>query len=101
MTCGPECRKIQLSTVLPLSDSDRRAIHFALLQQVPCALVCLLLLDGGRLAKVCGVAMLGFWAAAVLIMARRSNSPAPSDIAYLRLGFWPLFALAVGMAQLY
>jgi hypothetical protein len=88
------------STVLPLSDSYRRAINFALFQQVPCALLCLLMLDGGRMAKVCGVVMLGFWAAAALIMARRPNSPGPLDIAFLRWGFLPLFALAVALAQL-
>jgi hypothetical protein len=88
------------STVLPLSDSYRGAIHFALLQQVPCALLCLLLLDGGRTAKVCGVAMLGFWAAAAIIMARRPSSPGPGDITFLRWGFLPLFALALALAQL-
>jgi hypothetical protein len=59
------------------------------------------MLDGGRMAKVCGVAMIGFWAAAALIMARRPNSPRPSDIGFLRWGFVPLFALAVGVAQLF
>ncbi|GIW88127.1 MAG: hypothetical protein KatS3mg108_2451 [Isosphaeraceae bacterium] len=88
------------STVLPFSDTYREAIHFALLQQVPCALLCLLLLDGGRMAKVCGVAVLAFWAAAALIMARRPNSPGPGDIAFLRWGFLPLFALVVVLAQL-
>ncbi len=47
-----------------------------------------------------GVAVLAFWAAAALIMARRPNSPGPGDIAFLRWGFLPLFALVAVLAQL-
>jgi hypothetical protein len=88
------------STVLPLSSLYREAVFFTLRQQVPCALLCLLLLDGGRMAKVCGIAMLGFWSAAALIMARRPRSPGAHDVLFLRWGFLPLFALTASVAQL-
>jgi hypothetical protein len=86
-------------TALPLSPRYRNAVYVTLSQQVPCALVCLLLLDGGRMAKVCGVAMLGFWAAAALVMARRVNAPAPWDLAFLRWGFLPLLAITALLAR--
>jgi hypothetical protein len=88
------------STVLTLTDRYREAVHFTLLQQVPFAVLCLLQLDGGRMARVCGVAMLGLWAAAGLIMARRPTSPQPGDLTFVRWGFLPLFALAALLAQL-
>lgn len=88
------------STVLPLSDHHRGAILFALLQQVPCAVLCLLLLDGGHMARVCGVAMLGFWGAAALVMARRPSPHSPGDLLFLRWGFLPVFALTIALARL-
>ena len=35
------------TTVLPLSDHYRAAIRVSLRQQIPCAILCLLMLDGG------------------------------------------------------
>ncbi|MFO0908303.1 MAG: hypothetical protein U0794_08075 [Isosphaeraceae bacterium] len=86
-------------TVLPLSDSYRGALHFTLAQQVPLAMICLLLLDGGRMSRVCAIAMFGFWAAAALILARRPHTPAAGDLAFLRWGFVPLLALGIALSQ--
>jgi hypothetical protein len=88
------------STTLPLSSLYREAVYFTLRQQVPLALLCLLLLDGGRTAKVCGIAMLGFWVGAVMIIARRPTSPNPGDLAFLRWGFLPIFGLAIILAKI-
>jgi hypothetical protein len=41
-----------------------RALRVALRLQIPIALASMLVLDLGRTARVCGVAMLGFWLAA-------------------------------------
>lgn len=87
------------STVLPLSSFYREAIFFTLRQQVPCALLCLLMLDGGHMARVCGIAMLGFWSAAAMFMARRPQSPSPHDLRFLRWGFLPLFAVTALLVQ--
>jgi hypothetical protein len=88
------------STVLPLSHSYREAVFFTLCQQVPWALLCSLLLDGGRMAKVCAIAMLGFWSAATVFMVRRPQTPTARDLAFLRWGFLPLFGVAALLAQL-
>jgi len=87
-------------TVVSLSTCYRGAVYFALLQQVPCGLLCVLLLDGGRTARVCGIAVLGFWAAAAVVMARRPESPRRSDLVFLRWGFFPLLAWTLLVARL-
>ncbi|QEH39196.1 hypothetical protein OJF2_78080 [Aquisphaera giovannonii] len=86
-------------TVLPLSDDYRGAVYVALLQQVPCALLCSLMLDGGRLARVCGIAVLGFWVAAALIMARRPTAPGRWDRPFLRWGFLPVLATTIALSR--
>jgi hypothetical protein len=63
-------------------------------------LLCLLLLDGGRMARLCAATMLGFWAGAALIMARRPLTPGGRDMAFLRWGFLPLLAAALAWATL-
>jgi hypothetical protein len=83
-----------------LSDSYREAVYFTLRQQVPWALLCSLLLDGGRMAKVCAIAMLGFWLAATFFMVRRPQSPTAHDLTFLRWGFLPLFAVTALLAQI-
>lgn len=90
---------MQLTTIA-LSDRYRRAIWIALLQQIPFAVICLLLLDYGRSARVFGTAMLGFWLSVVLIMARRPIAPSAGDLAFLRYGFWAVFALVVLLGRL-
>ena len=85
------------STVLPLSSRYREAIYFSLSQQVPWALLSLLILDGGNMARICGITMLGFWAAVALMMVRRPLSPSSFDIMFLRWGFLPLYGLVLGL----
>lgn len=77
------------------SSPYRAALRAALFQQVPCALLSVLMLDGGRTARACGVALLGFWAMAALLIARRPAGPRPGDLAALRWGFAPIFVACV------
>ncbi len=84
------------SVVLPLSSRYREAVFFSLLrQQVPWALLSMLLLDGGRVARISGITMLGFWAGVALMMVRRPLSPSSFDIMFLRWGFLPLNVLVI------
>ncbi len=85
------------STVLPLSSRYDEAIYFSLRHQVPWGLLHMLLLDGGRMAWICGVTMLGFWASVALLMVRRPLSPSSIDIMFLRWGFFPLYGVFVGL----
>ena len=77
-----------------------RALRVALGLQIPIALVSMLVLDLGRTARVCGIAMLGFWLAAALIAARRPWTPTPADLRFWRWGFIPCFVLALVCAAL-
>lgn len=85
------------STVLPVTNRYREAIYFSLGQQVPWALLSLLFLDGGNMARICAITMLGFWAALALMMVRRPLSPSSFDIMYVRWGFFPLYSLVLGL----
>lgn len=76
-----------------MTDHYRETVYFAMFQQVPLVLLCTLLLDGGRMVRACGVSVLGFWATAGLLMARRPTSPRPGDLAFLRRRILPQFAL--------
>lgn len=73
-------------------------VKFALLLQVPLALLSLLALDGGIAQKVCGVAMASYLAGACLIWLRRPQSPTRSDLYFLKWGFLPILALATEIA---
>ena len=85
-------------TVLPVSPHYRDTFHLALVQQIPWAVLCLLMLDGGHLAKICGIAMLAFWLFALTCMARRPMLPTRFDIACIRWGFFPLFGFVWAVA---
>ena len=85
------------STVLPLSSRYREAIVFTLIQQVPCALLSLLMLDGGTMAGIFGTTMLGFRAGVALMMVRRPLSPSSFDLMFLRWGFFPLYIRVFGL----
>lgn len=86
--------------VLPVSPLYRGAILQSLRQQVAWGLLCLLLLDGGRGAKVCAATMLGFWAGVAIMMTRRPLAPGRGDLAVLRWGFPPLLVGALTLATL-
>ena len=85
--------------VVPLSPSYREAIRFSLFQQVPWSLLCLLMLDFGRKAKICGITLIAYWAYALAMMVLRPLAPDRMDIVFLRWGFLPLFGVTVALAQ--
>ena len=88
---------MQLSHPLPLSDAYREAIRFALKQHAAIAILCLLVLDGGHLAKLCGLCLAGFWIGIFLMMARRPLAPTHGDLLFARYGFLPLFIAAISI----
>ena len=50
----------------------------------------MLLLDGGVMARVVGVAMLGFWISVGVLMTRRPFQPTQLDLTVIRWGFLPV-----------
>ncbi len=83
-----------------LSSRYREATKVSLALQLPLGLVCLLILDFGRMAQICGVAMLAFWIVAFVIAARRPWSPSLSDLLFWRWGFVGCFAVALLAAEM-
>jgi hypothetical protein len=75
-------------------------IRFTLFQQVPTAILCLLMLDGGQTAKVCGYAMIGFWCGVVIISLRRRSHPSKTDIRFVRWGFLPILVVSFLLATI-
>jgi hypothetical protein len=84
-----------------VSTAYHEPVQFALVQQIPPAVVCLLMLDGGYMARLCGCAVAGFWAGAALLMVQRRLQPSPTDIAYIRWGFFPLLIGSFALAALW
>lgn len=76
------------------------AVRFALFQQVPTALPSLMVLDGGGVAKVCGIAVAGFWGAASLCVARRPVTPTRGDLLRIRFGFFPVLIATAAAAAI-
>ena len=85
--------------LLPLSDDYRGPIHMAVFQQFGVAILCLLMLDGGQLAKMCGLVMLGFWSGVALMMICRPLNPTPMDKLFIRFSFVPLFVACEVIAR--
>jgi hypothetical protein len=83
-------------TTLPLSDAYRAAIRTSIILQLPIALLMLLMLDGGFLAKIDGYATAGFWIGVAIVLLRRPGHPHRTDLFYIRWGF--PFMLGVGIA---
>ncbi len=74
-----------------ISEQYRSPIMFALAIQIPIAILCALLLDGGQMARICGIAMAGTWAGILLVMSRRPHSPTFTDHLFIRCGFLLIF----------
>ena len=58
----------------------------AVVEQVLILGVAALVLDGGWLIRVCGMAALAYWGASALIVARRPSAPTPLDLVLIRYG---------------
>lgn len=77
-----------------VSPRYRSDMTFTLIVQTVVSLFAILALDGGRLSRVVGVAMLGFWLVTAMILTRRPQCPKESDLAWIRWGFWPILLAA-------
>jgi hypothetical protein len=83
-----------------MSPKYREAMRTALWTQIPIAILCFLMLDGGVSARYCGTALLGFWLGAAFVAARRPWNPTYVDLWYWRWSFIPCFVLVGVLASL-
>jgi hypothetical protein len=82
----------------PDSITTRRAFRLTLIQQIPIALLFALMLDGGRTARICGVAMVGYWVVVAWILVRRPVLSSRTDLVFVRWGFLALFFASLALA---
>ena len=73
---------------------NRDDIKLALLQQVPCLVVCALVLDGGGVAQTCLKALIVFWVVVGLSVVVLHEKDKLWLRRFLRWGFFPMFAVA-------
>ncbi len=85
---------------MPLSDDYKPPIRLALIQQGVVGLFCLLLLDGGKMAQLCGIVVLAFWTGVGVIMFRRSSQPTEADMLVIKYAFVPLLIVFVVITNL-
>lgn len=82
------------SYVPPISPLYRKAAFEAMGLQALVGFLSLLVLDGGGMARICGIGFAAFWPAAALLILRRPTTPTPTDIALIRFGFLPVLVIA-------
>ncbi|HEV2394162.1 MAG TPA: hypothetical protein VG146_17555 [Verrucomicrobiae bacterium] len=80
--------------VVPISKDYDNPVFEALAIQAIIGLLSLMILDGGQVAQVCGVALLAFWAGASLLIYRRRLSPSRTDLQVIRFGYLPVLVIA-------
>lgn len=77
---------------LPISPKYDSAIFEAVAIQV--ALGVLVLLDGGRVAQVFGIALVAFWPGAAVLIWRRAKTPSRVDLELIRFGYLAVLFIA-------
>ena len=81
--------------MIHLAPAYRSVRASVLSQQAAVLLLASMILDGGDILSMCLVALVGFWAGAVIICARRPQTPTRLDLLFIRFGYLPLCILAV------
>jgi hypothetical protein len=76
-----------MTQILRISSRYRKAVFEAVGLQVLIGFLSLLFLDGGDIARICGIVLLGFWGGAVVLLCRRPRTPTRTDIEFIRFGY--------------
>jgi len=84
---------------LPISPKYDSAIFEAVALQLILGILSLLILDGGTIARICGIALVAFWGGAVALIWRHPQSPTRTDIELIRFGYLPVAVLAFFLVQ--
>ena len=79
---------------LPISQKYDTAIYEAVVLQILLGLLAYMILDGGGIAQICGIALVAFWGGAVVLIWRHPQSPSRTDIELIRFGYLPLIIVS-------
>ncbi|MEI8289428.1 MAG: hypothetical protein WCH99_08130 [Verrucomicrobiota bacterium] len=83
-----------MKRALPISPKYDSPIFEAVAIQLVLGILSALILDGGTVARICGIALVAFWGGAVVMIWRHPQSPTKVDIELIRFGFLPVAVLA-------
>ena len=75
---------------LPISRKYDSPIYEAVALQLVIGILGLLILDGGTIARICGIGLIAFWGGATVLICRRPQSPSRVDIELIRFGYLPV-----------
>lgn len=75
---------------MPISPGYRKAIFEAVGLQAVLGFLCAMILDGGMMLLVWGIALIPFWAIVIAMMLRDSRTPSRTRIELVRFGFFPV-----------
>ena len=84
---------------LPISKEYDSPIFEALALQIVLGLLSLLILDGGTIARICGIALVAFWSGAALLVYRHPLSPSKVDLQVVRFGYLPVVVFAFFLVE--
>ena len=79
---------------LPISPKYDSPIFEAVALQIVLGLLSLLILDGGEVAQICGIALVAFWSGAVVLIWRHPQSPSRLDLELIRFGYLPVVVIS-------
>ena len=79
---------------LPISSKYDSPIFEAVALQIVLGLLALLILDGGLIAQICGIALLAFWSGTVVLIWRHPQTPSRLDIELIRFGYFPVIIVS-------
>jgi hypothetical protein len=84
----------------PIVPVYRAPIRSALLQQSVVLILAALMLDGGLTFNMAVIAIVAYWLAVGVILARRPGSPTRADILLIRYGFLLVFGVVLVTAPI-
>ena len=79
---------------IPISPKYDSPIFEAVALQMLLGLLAYLILDGGGIAQICGIALVAFWGGAVVLIWRHPQTPSRADIELIRFGYLPLIIIS-------
>jgi len=85
--------------ILPISKKYDSPVRDAVSIQIVVGLLSLMMMDGGDLARICGIALLAFWSGAAVLIYRHPQSPSRVDLELIRFGYLPVVVMAFFLVQ--
>ena len=79
---------------LPISPKYDSPIFDAVALQMMLGLLAVLIMDGGGIAQIFGIALLAFWGGAIVLIWRRPQLPSRLDIKLIRFGYFPVVLIS-------